>query len=176
MEIKYIRRRKAREVIVPIGPSVAYLQLTQGQFGLIDRGDAALLGCRNWYALWSKDTQSFYAVGWYGGEKIKLHRLLLGLDRGDARQGDHANGNTLDFRRNNLRIATLEQNRRNCRRNRRNTSGFKGVNRSGKKWIARLKVDGGLRLYLGRFATPEAAGRAYAAAARLHHREFARIA
>lgn len=35
---------------------------------------------------------------------ISMHRFLLGLQRGDPRQGDHINRNRIDNRRPNLRI------------------------------------------------------------------------
>jgi hypothetical protein len=59
---------------------------------------------------------------------------------------------------------------------RHNSSGIKGAHRhqSG-RWMAQIRVDN-KRIYLGLFATPEAAGAAYAEASKLYHGEFGRIA
>lgn len=71
--------RPLKPVELPIGPSIAYLALTQGQFALIDRDDAAYLGSFNWCADWCAHTKSYYAQRLAGGVKIKLHRFLLWL-------------------------------------------------------------------------------------------------
>src|SRR5262249_26299671 len=64
------------------------------------------------------------------------------------------------------------QNARNTvRRNRR--SPFKGVERHGRRWRARIVVDGRM-IEVGSYPTPEEAALAYDDAARLYHGEFAR--
>lgn len=111
-----------------------------------------------------------------GGDKTEsLHRFLMGAEKGV--QVDHRNGNGLDCQRQNLRIATPQQNQQNKPKTVRNTSGFKGVTRhkSTGKWQAQLTVDGRFA-YLGLFTSREAAFAAYCAAARDAHGEFARTA
>jgi hypothetical protein len=100
---------------------------------------------------------------------IGLHRFLTGWPL-----TDHRNGDGLDNRRANLRQATPQENARNATRNRKNTSGFKGVcwAKSHSKWRAKIGVNG-RRRHLGYFATAEDAARAYDAAAREHFGEFA---
>jgi hypothetical protein len=88
---------------------------------------------------------------------------------------DHRDGDATNNRWNNLRRATLSQNNANRRRPRQNTSGYKGVylcRRSG-KWRALIGSNGKV-VYLGKFATPQAAHAAYLAAARKLFGEFAR--
>ena len=47
-----------------------------------------------------------YAVANIGGVVTPMHRLLLGLGRGDKRIGDHKNRKKYDNRMKNLRICT----------------------------------------------------------------------
>lgn len=97
---------------------------------------------------------------------VYMHRAILGLSRGDRRQVDHRNGNTLDNQRANLRTATQSQNLHNAPANKSSTSGVKGVGwvKAKRKWRARIKVEG-KRHSLGYFGTKEEAAAAYAKAA-----------
>lgn len=57
-----------------------------------------------------------------------MHRFLLGLRPGDGNEVDHKDGDGLNNRRSNLRLATRQQNnynRHNVARN--NTTGVTGV-------------------------------------------------
>lgn len=106
-----------------------------------------------------------------------MAREIVGLKRGDKREVDHWSLDTLDNRKENLRIATRSQN--NCNRGMRkdNTSGFKGVTRHRFKsgyWIAQI-MHHGKGYNLGHFPTKEQAAQAYREAALRMHGEFARI-
>ena len=105
-----------------------------------------------------------------------LHRLVarrMGLledaphgKRGEwSRSVDHINGNKLDNRRENLRIATRAEQMTNPHDRLRstNTSGYRGVSYDAKnaKWSARVMVAY-KNIHLGRFATAEEAGAARA--------------
>jgi hypothetical protein len=81
-----------------------------------------------------------------------MHRLLLGLVDGFA-QVDHRNGNGLDNRRGNLRIATASQNQWNQKVRGRGTSKYKGVawEKRGGKWVVKIAYLG-RRIHLGSFA------------------------
>lgn len=156
------------------------IALTRGQVALIDDEDADL-GNLRWYASpahYKRSTTSYYAMR--GKEGTSLHRLILArilgreLELGEI--VDHINNNTLDNRRSNLRVATMSQSNANRRRNRNNTSGYKGVHfyKQYKKWSASLMVMG-KRKHLGYFDTAELAHAAYCAAAVKYHGEFARF-
>lgn len=52
-------------------------------------------------------------------QKVKLHRFIMGLfEKGSGGIVDHVNGNTLDNRRENLRIVTHKENMNNTKKNR----------------------------------------------------------
>lgn len=81
---------------------------------------------------------------------------------------DHRNGIRHDNRIKNLREATPAQNSQNLSRTSLNTSGLVGVVRKRDKWQSQIAV-GGAYHYLGCFATPERAHKAYLKAkAELH--------
>ena len=58
-------------------------------------------------------------------QSIRMHREIIGASEGV--EVDHRDGNKLDNRRKNLRVATKSQNQANARKHRDNKSGFKGV-------------------------------------------------
>lgn len=113
---------------------------------------------------------------------LALHRFIL-----DAPEGlfvDHRNGDPLDNRRENLRICTVRENSTNIVSSKnRKAGGFKGVswNRNAGKWEAYIGAGAvgpngrRRRMYLGLFADPADAARAYDAAAALHFGEFAAL-
>jgi hypothetical protein len=137
---------------------------------LIDDADLERVKAEgSWYA--SPGGRTFYAYHKYhhGGvqRSILMHTFLTGW-----KCVDHANGNGLDNRRENLRLADASLNAMNRGLPSNNTSGYKGVTRNGNRWIA--QIHPGRHLHLGTFATPQEAARAYDAAAIHHFGEFAR--
>lgn len=109
---------------------------------------------------------------------IYLHRQIVEIQGIDASEYcvDHVNGNKLDNRSENLRLATKAQNMRNRGKPSSNTSGYKGVSyhRPTNKWKAYIKADYKQR-YLGLFDNPEEAARSYNRAALELHGEFAHL-
>lgn len=105
---------------------------------------------------------------------VTLHRYLLNFPDSFI---DHANGNPLDNRRSNIRLATRSENSIN--REFKNKTGMRGVTHTNKAfpkpYQARITVNG-KRLSLGYYHTPEEAAEAYKRAASEHHGEFKRIA
>ena len=85
-----------------------------------------------------------------------LHRLVLGLKRGDP-WVDHINGNGLDCRKENLRICSRYENAHNrAGANRDTSTGVLGVSPKGAKYQAYISVDG-VRRILGSYPTIESA-------------------
>lgn len=99
-----------------------------------------------------------------------MHRIILGRKLGRELTPDeivdHVNGNGLDNRRENLRLATLSQNASNRSIASNNTSGYRGVSyhKGRGKYQAYISKDG-KRRYLGLYDTPEEARDAFLTAA-----------
>jgi HNH endonuclease/AP2 domain len=101
---------------------------------------------------------------------IRMHRLILGvLDQPDI-DVDHIDGNGLNNKRSNLRLATKSQNLANQKIRTDGISRFKGVSQKGKYWKAKCK-----NIWLGSFKTEEEAAKAYDKKAKELYGEFARL-
>jgi hypothetical protein len=120
-----------------------------------------------------------YAYGRRENERsiVSIARFLLGISKGDDRVADHINGDTLDNRRCNLRIATHSQNIMNADVHKNNKVRLKGVClEKGAKtptYIAQGRYKGRVA-HLGNFHTPEAAHFMYCWFARQHYGGFHR--
>ena len=104
---------------------------------------------------------------------IRLHRYIMGCATGDGKIVDHINGNTLDNRKQNLRICTVSENSMNKKVRCDSVSGIKGVAFRHNKWLATIVAEG-KPLHLGYFMTKEEAIEAYAEASKKYHKEFGR--
>jgi len=100
-----------------------------------------------------------YATAALGGKSVYLHRLLMDFPPGFT--VDHIDGDGLNNRRENLRIASQVLNTLNARRRRATRRNLPvGVRLRRRRFSATLKL--GKRLYhLGSFPTPDQAARAY---------------
>jgi hypothetical protein len=143
--------------------------LANGGETLISDEDYHWLAQRSWYRI-STGYASCDLWGRRGGMKVLMHRLILLAP--DTASVDHANGDPLDNRRENLRLATQRQQNAN-RHKITGQSEFKGVyrRRDGLKWCAQIK--NGRMIYLGSFAKELDAARAYNTAAIEQFGEFA---
>ena len=168
-------------------PETITIQLTQGQQTVISAIDADLAEIK-WHAKW---TPHYKGGGKFTASRRKttphaknrqitvyLHRVILerilGRELVKGELADHINGNPLDNRRANLRVATPLQNSHNRGVRRDSVSGYKGVRwiERKKRWVAFISINGKMT-YLGMFTTPELAHAAYCEAAKKYHGEFA---
>jgi len=151
------------------------IPLTQGQVALVDAEDFEFLNQWQWQA--SKAEDSFYAIRTdYSGAKkktLRMHRVLLSAPKGI--EVDHRNSNRLDNRRQNLRLATPDQNKKNRKpQPTKFAHGFKGISLVKRRWKATIHHEGKLR-NIGSYPTPEMAALAYDFKARELYGEFARL-
>ncbi len=167
----------AKKAIRPIRieGNVAYVPLTRGYEAMIDAYDVPLVEGFNWYALVNAWAVRAMRNIWRDGirETIYLHRVIMSAPQGAM--VDHIDGNPLNNRKSNLRLATNAENQRNSKRRKDNTSGFKGVHLDKRKglWRAQIKLNGTKR-WLGYFGTPEEAHFAYCKASATIHGDFGR--
>lgn len=147
------------------------IPLTRGKFTIVDDEDYDRLMKYSWAWIPATSSRSSFGYAVRKGSKrrgeprtVQMHREILGI-KGKAFV-DHINLNSLDNRKENLRLADVQTNSFNrpkpimdC------TSRFKGVlmrrneTRSA-PWTARIKFNG-RHVELGRFYTEEEAAAAY---------------
>lgn len=156
------------------------IPLTRGLVALVDDEDFDRLSVFNWRArrVRSGAVVNHYAIRTACGGRsgIDMHMQWDALRVPRATLIDHRNGDGLDNRRSNLRLATVTENNRNARKRARTTSVFKGVSwrRSRGLWRAQIQVAGRPR-DLGCFAVEVDAAERYDAAARELFGEFAAV-
>ena len=150
-----------------------------GLVALVDGKDFRRVSKYHWCRLKGKYTN--YAQSWVNGEKVRLHRFILGESDDPKMQVDHINRNGLDNRRCNLRFATKSQNMRNSRtvtsiEGKPTSSKFKGVtwNKDRRKWLAQA-MKNYVNHYLGQFDIEIEAAQAYNKFAKENYGEFARL-
>ncbi|MFF3620002.1 AP2 domain-containing protein [Streptomyces sp. NPDC002467] len=162
----------------PKDGSIRRVDVKGGHSALIDVADLPLVSQYTWRPLKGHNGK-LYAYAMAGRSAVYMHRLIAGTPAG--LETDHVNGDGLDNRRSNLRVATCSQNSANTWKPRRSdgstaTSRFKGVtwDRSRSKWQAKITVDQHCKS-LGRYDSEEEAARAYDAAAAARWGAFARL-
>lgn len=143
------------------------IELSQGKLAIIDAADAPRVERIKWYA--SRTPRGYWYAMHGRKPKLLLHRFIL--DAPDGLFVDHINGDGLDNRRANLRLATPRENTINSRPRK----ALKGVwAQPNGKSVAALTVHG-RKVYLGVFDTAEQAACAYDEAARRFFGRFARL-
>ncbi len=148
-----------------------YIELTKCEFALVDDEDYETLSQHRWYAQSVKD--GFYAARRSNGRILLLHRVLMGEPEGKV--VDHINGNTLDNRKENLRVCSHSQNIMNKAKGKIKTSSqYKGVSWAPRerKWRANIMINRKAKS-LGYFNTEIEAAEAYKAGAEFHFGQYA---
>lgn len=171
------------------------ISLTKGMKTIVDDEDYEWLIKFRWNATPDEHHKGTYRAkttlykrwddGYTWRRSEHMHRMIMNAPNG--KHVDHINGNTLDNRKCNLRLATPKENSRNGRKGTYAgspcTSKYKGAYLYTQKhpkygeysyWRSQIVVDG-KHIYLGSFETEEEAARAYDNAAKEHFGEFARL-
>ena len=154
------------------------IELPNSLFVKVDDND--YLSKFNWYGGYSSHTRSYIArrhfresKGVY--KKIMMHREIMGVTDPKIIV-DHINHDTLDNRRENLRICNSHENQRNRRISVINSSGYKGVSKHSysDKWVVYIMSPyTNKNTYVGIFYSKEEAALAYNKAAVKYFGEFA---
>lgn len=152
------------------------IELTQGKTTIVDDEDFEVVSKLKWYARRDKGS-NWYAMrnSPRGGQRktIMLHNFIKTIHGGGL--VDHINGDSLDNRKENLRVVTKSQNSMNRKLNKNNRSGIKGVcwSERDKRWVAQIRA-GGKYIRLGSFTDKMEAAQVYKSASEVYHGEFAR--
>ena len=140
---------------------------------ILDKEDELFVSSINWTYKTNPVGQTYFT----NSKKEYLHRLLVNCPKGMV--VDHINGNTLDNRKENLRICSKIENQYNQKKHKGNRhSKFKGVtyrkDLKSKPWEAFIYKDGKSKR-LGYFKTEQLAAKAYNKAAKKAYGEFAKL-
>lgn len=148
------------------------IEISQGKHVIVDTEDYEYLSQWKWY--FNKRGAAVRKIYHPGNKQtvVYMHREIMRAKKGE--EVDHINHNQLDNRKVNLRLCSRAQNNFNIRRNKKNTSGFKGVSyiKQDKAWRAYISQDN-KQIHLGRYKTAREAAEAYNTAALSMRGEFA---
>lgn len=150
------------------------IHLSQGKVAIVDDSDYELVSQYKWTTMHTPGRKTWYAYhsDWNKGNprSIILHCFLMSAPKGT--EVDHIDGDGLNCQRHNLRMATRSENSHNVDKRCDNTSGYKGVMTNKRRWRFSIQSHG-RRITKGGFKTAEDAARAYDAAAKILHGEYA---
>lgn len=136
------------------------IELSGGEFAIIDAEDLPKLEGRKWWVKRSRNTSYAIGHGGRGSPCLRMHRIIIGAKPGEI--VDHIDRNGLNNRKSNLRIVSHSHNAANIAP--RSKYGYRGIgfNPKGKvrPWQAMAKLDGKIHRF-GWFDSKEAAALAH---------------
>ena len=172
-KLKAVKRKNVEQ---PSDISIKHLALNGDFVSVVDADEFERAMTRNWHVINRRSKRPYVCSGCWPSV-IWLHHFILRSD--GSTQIDHINGNTLDNRKCNLRLATASENCRNRVRMSTNKSGYMGVHfdkhaRPSGKWRACIWVNG-KNIHLGYFLVAEDAARCRDTAAVKYYGVFAKL-
>lgn len=148
------------------------IKLTNSELlAIVDPEDWEVLNRYNWTCL---DGYAFTAIQ---NLRLPMHRMVLGSEGFGQKLVDHINGDRLDNRKFNLRLASGSENSRNQGLAKNNTTGYKGVCKT-KHGTYRAQIQSSkdkFSLQLGQFKTAIEAALAYDQASIKHFGVYGRL-
>ena len=153
----------------------AYIEMGVGFPCVVDEADLPkIMITKNWRAQRHRDYPGLvYATCSAKGVPLMMHRVLVNAPKGLT--VDHIDGDGLNNRSANLRIATYSQNSANEVAYRNNRVGARGVTFVSRNKTQPYKAEissGGKRWYLGSYPTKAEAAAARIGAEKVLHGEF----
>lgn len=154
------------------------MRLNQGQIVKVDDADFDELSRFNWSVYWDARRGEFRVqrADRTGGKQKTIHMARQIMDAQPEQKVDHQNHDTLDMRRENLRVCSNAENLRNQKKQVRITSSqYKGVcwHKAHGKWGAQIYLGPHQARHLGYFKDECIAAKQYDDAARQYFGEFA---
>lgn len=152
--------------------SIMEIELTRGRVAIVDVEDFEELNKYKW--CYSENRSgNCWAMRTLKRKTVRMHRVIM--DAPPAIFVDHINGDQLDNRKINLRLATRYENAHNHKIFSTNTSGYTGVSfhRRANKWRANIWYKNHAH-HLGLFNSKEEASLAYEKKAKELFGEFRR--
>lgn len=148
------------------------IPLSRGAVATIDDEDYEAISAYHWHL-----HSAGYAHAWETrAKKVFMHRLIANAEKGQY--VDHVDGNRLNNRRSNLRIATASQNAANSRKRCMSTarSRYKGVvfDKQKSRWMASIRLNY-RKIFIGYYDTEEEAAVSYNQKAKELFGEYARL-
>jgi hypothetical protein len=150
--------------------------LIDGQTVKYDVEDSDIISVFPWRIGKSKRGRYLYYSVWHklGVIRYLYHRMVIDIK--DGYVVDHINGDTLDNRKENLRVCTIAQNAWNRKHYDNNTTGYKGVSvkngKHGIRYQSHIRYCGHL-IHIGTYSTAELASAAYVEYSKRIYGEFA---
>lgn len=159
-------QRRANTCQFSADGDVLTITTKNGDVILADTADYDVLKKYSWCV-----NKQGYAVANINGAATKMNRYILGVDECKGKIVDHANGNTLDNRRSNLRFASHFDNARNRKPSVKSL--FPGIRKTKNgRFTARITVNW-KEIYIGTFDTLDEAKGARIHAEEKYHGDFA---
>ena len=155
--------------------SVAILLTTPGFVAFVDEHDYPTVEAIRWNLRRNSRSKTTYAYGYSRTLKTNVFMHKMVMQDPFGQNVDHVDGNGLNNRRKNLRLASGSENCANRDPHSPSKHGFRGICAARRKgvWVAKVKFHG-RSIHIGTFSTKEAAALAYDSKVRELWGEFAK--